>query len=126
MDKSAEEFREAVLDVIRFLADPDEQRTFASRVTYSDYSSEFFFWWFDDFDPETSLYRAAFSETELAALKSFAATYESSDRELGQNDRSIDDLLETPAWSRLVHAARRTVEAVALQPNQSLESTRGE
>jgi hypothetical protein len=95
--------------VLDFLSRPDEQREFASKAHYEDYASEFYCWWFDDFYPDSELFRAAFSDAEAAVLKRFSAQWEAADARLGDEARDISQLLSEDAWQLVVGAAREAL-----------------
>jgi hypothetical protein len=75
-------------------------------VHFEDYASEFYSWWFDDFHPESELFRATFSDAETAALKRFSAQWEAADARLGDEPRGISQLLSQDDWQLVVNAAR--------------------
>lgn len=93
---SPNEFREAQLSTLRFLADKAQQLDFARNVHYDDYASEIYFWWLDVFDPEDEVFTAAFSAAELAALSRFADLYREFDRRLPERRRTMEELHATP------------------------------
>jgi len=113
--------REGAINVLDFLASASRQRFFAAKVFYADYASEFFEWWFDDLGvpPRDELLQGAFNSTECAALERFSKTFEEADKELGEIDRSIDDLLALPAWRSVMKAAAEAHRALAGESTQS-------
>jgi len=109
MDDIAQAFRATRIDLLDFFADPKEQRSFAARVPYEDYESEFFCWWFDDFHPHSELFSRAFVASEIDTLSTFSAVWERESILFGQSSRPIDELLSTNGWHSVVEAARHAL-----------------
>jgi hypothetical protein len=103
-------FRESRLSVLDFLSRPEAQRDFASKVHYDDYASEFYCWWFEDFHPDSELFRVAFSDAEAAVLERFAAQWRAADARLGDEPRDISQLLAQHDWHLVVKAAGEALE----------------
>jgi hypothetical protein len=98
------------LSVLDFLSRPEAQRDFASKVHYEDYASEFYCWWLDDFHPDSDLFRATFSDADVAVLKRFTAQWQAADARLGDVPRDISQLLSQDDWQLVVKAAREALE----------------
>ena len=109
MDEIAKSFRATRIDLLKFYADPTEQRSFANDTHYDDYESEFFCWWFDDFHPGSELFKRAFVANEIETLTAFSAVWGRESALLGEVARPIDDLLSTSGWSSVVEAARHAL-----------------
>lgn len=126
MDDAAKEFRESRIEILGFLAVPSAQRDFAEKVPYDDYSSEFYCWWFEDLHPESSLFQAAFSSTEISVLSKFTAKVDRVDSQLGQNNRSINELLSCVEWQAVVAAAQEALLAINETAGERAEKKGGE
>jgi hypothetical protein len=125
MEQSALEFRRSRLDVLRFISDTAEQRAFALKVHYDNYSSEFYSWWFDDFHPDGQLFSSAFLPREVDVLRRFSEAYGVIDSDLGDDSRGIQELQATPQWGRVMAAAKEALEALGQsQPNNRIERSR--
>ena len=107
MDDIAQGFRESRLNLLELIASPTEQRTFAAKVPYGDYASEFYCWWFDDFHPDSDLFQQAFLPNEIEILRYFSSTWEREDSVLGQTDRAIEELLSNDNWCSVIEAAKQ-------------------
>jgi hypothetical protein len=106
MDDTACGYRDSILGLLELIASSEEQRTFAAKVPYDDYASEFYCLWFDDFfHPDSDLAQRAFRPNELDILRSFSVIWEREDTVLGQNDRSIEELLANANWCSVIEAA---------------------
>jgi hypothetical protein len=106
MDEVAKGFRDSRLNLLDFFSKPLEQRAFASRVPCDAYAEEFYCWWFDDFYPESDLFRRSFQAEEIEALRSFSSVWAGRADAIGQLQRSVDDLLDDDGWRAIIEAAR--------------------
>jgi hypothetical protein len=107
MDSDARGFRESRISMLDFLANPVKQLSFAERVYYDDYASEFYCWWFDDFYPESKLFQQAFQSPELEKLRTFSDAWQRESEVLGETPRSMKELLSNCNWSAVVDAAQK-------------------
>ena len=106
MDEVAKGFRDSRLGLLDFFSNPQEQRAFASRIPCDDYAEEFYCWWFDDFHPESQLFRRSFDAPEIDVLRSFSTVWAGRADAIGQLQCSIDDLLDDDGWRAIIEAAR--------------------
>lgn len=106
MDEVAKGFRDSRLDLLGFLSNPREQHAFAARVQYDDYAEEFYCWWFDDFHPESDLFKRSFAPAEIDILRSFSSEWEGQADAIGQLQFSIADLIDDDGWRAIIEAAR--------------------
>ncbi|MFT4938311.1 MAG: hypothetical protein ACI88A_001335 [Paraglaciecola sp.] len=58
----------------------------------------------------TDLIRQSFTIEEVVGLQNFTATFDKSDINLGDVDRTIDDLIVTPDWVKVIDAASNALE----------------
>jgi hypothetical protein len=126
MDSSAQDLRQAGFGILHFLASPDAQSKFAAEVYYADYAAEFSCWWFDDFaidseTPQTDLIYLSFSNEEIILLQEFTRTYSELDANLGEVDRTIDELLDNPNWIKVIEAAAEVLVSVRAIATHSSE-----
>jgi hypothetical protein len=106
VDDDAKLFRNSRIGLLAFIASADQQQTFAAKVHYDNYASEFYCWWFDDFHPESDLFQRAFRPHEIELLSSFSAGWEQTDSAVGEVPRTIEALLANASWVALMAAAR--------------------
>ena len=112
MDDVAQEFRKSRLDLLGFFASPHEQRAFASRVPYGDYATEFHAWWFDDFHPESELFRGSFNDAEIELLQTFSHSWSGTLDAVEQSQGSIERLLGSSGWRLVVAAAQQAKASI--------------
>lgn len=98
--------------MLEFLSDPRQQLEFATRVTYDNYSSEFYCWWFDDFVPDSELFQAAFTPSEILLLQRFSSRYKEIDLLLGERKRKIETLLACAEWQQICATALDALKAL--------------
>ncbi len=69
--------RPQLLGLLELLASREKQLDYQQRVPLVNIKNELFCMWFDDlYVPESAIFRQAFSEEELTALRSFNECYE--------------------------------------------------
>lgn len=106
VDARGANFRDTRIDVLRFLASAEEQRSFAGRVSYEDYASEFLCWWLDDFHPDGELFLSAFAPAEIQMLQGFSLELEAHGIALGSSVRTITQLHANEEWLKVMAQAR--------------------
>ena len=112
MDEASKSIRASALSTLAFLASPDAQREFASKVHYANYQSEFACWWFDTFIPEAY---DCFTANELPILKEFSAIFDASLHDLSDTPTTIEQLLATETWRKIVADASRACASLRVQ-----------
>jgi hypothetical protein len=112
MSISGADFRKTRIDVLRFLASGEEQRDFARRVHYEDYGSEFLGWWFEDFVPDSELFRSAFAPAEIEILRRLSSELKAHDVALEDSVRTITQLQGDSNWLKVMAAARAALESL--------------
>jgi hypothetical protein len=112
VDEAAKNIRESALNTLTFLASPDAQREFATKVHYANYRNEFACWWFDTFIPGAY---DCFSASELPILREFSATFDASLQSLSDAPTTIEQLLADETWRNVVAAARHACASLRVQ-----------
>jgi len=111
MDDVTHQFRLSRTDLVEFIASETKQREFAGDVAYANYADEFYEWWFEDWHPESPLFKKAFTSKEIEILEVFTKTWQTFDADLGEN-LSIDDLLANTTWAQIMGQAKLTLSAL--------------
>ena len=70
------EFREHMIDLLKTIASPAMQMEYENNVPIANVPAELVCQWFDDFHPETELFKSSFSSGELNELSKFTEFYD--------------------------------------------------
>jgi len=114
MKIEAVNFRESCIEILKFLADPEGQRKFSSKVEYDDYKSEFIAWWFDDLAFETlpdgtDLIHKSFSQDELIALQKFTSFL---NEHANSKTQTMEQLLGDTCWLNIIKEAAAALKNI--------------
>ena len=111
MDATAKQFRESRLTLLAFYASPQQQLEWQSRTPTLD-SDEIMCWWLDDWHPESSLFRAAFAELEIAMLASFSSDFGRVADKFAAAGPKVAELLIDRDWQAVIANAQALVGAL--------------
>lgn len=111
MDETAFQFRESRIRILEFIASENMQVEFASKTSYGNYAEEFSEWWFEDWHPESPLFKKAFQNSEIEHLRKFSSAWEALEPEFC-NNMPINELVGNPAWKQVMVSAKQIVSAV--------------
>ena len=70
--------------------------------------------WFDDFHPNSELFRQAFSEKEIVLLEKFTHDF---DEQVDKLPNNLEALLASTEWKFVMHKARVMLEAAGWEAN---------
>ena len=123
MTESEQSIRESLLNTLAFLSSVERQLQFAREVSYPSYQDEFACWWFDTFLPEEQSALNMFTRDQLDVLKCFSETFERESATVGSGPLSINELLASQAWGRVIESATRTQRVLEALPNPTFQRT---
>jgi len=102
--------RPQLVGFLELLASREKQLDYQRRVPFVNIKNELLCMWFDDlYVPEDQIFKRAFSDEELAALRSFNECYEEQAKALKLVPGGIEAWLENDAWARVMGKAAETL-----------------
>ena len=102
--------RPQLLGLLELLASREKQPDYEQRTPLVNIKNELFCMWFNDlYVAESEIFRQAFSEEELTALRSFNECYEEQAEALKRAPGAIETWLENDAWARVMRKAAETL-----------------
>lgn len=111
MDETAFQFRESRIRILEFIASESRQVEFASSTNYGNYAEEFSEWWFEDWHPESPLFKSAFQNSEIDQLRNFSSTWDALEPEFC-NNMPINELVSNSAWRQVMASAMQILTVV--------------
>lgn len=111
MGQSCDAIRVGIFDVLRFIADSEQQTALQHRAPHVDVPAEIFCMWSDDLcHPETAEFAEAFTAPEREVLATFDQAFNDIMSSLPQALAPLDAFIQSEAWQRGREAARRTLD----------------
>ena len=97
-----------MIRLLQTIASTQKQRTFQRGAPAANVAEELVCQWFDDFHPESELFRQAFTAREIAPLVWFHRVF---DKRANSRPNSFDSLLNSGEWTEVVRQAQITLDA---------------
>jgi len=91
------EFREHMIDLLKTISSPKMQMEYENNVPIANVPAELVCMWFDDFHPETELFKSSFSSNEIKELAKFTEFYDARVEEI-PDDGSVSKLQTNREW----------------------------
>jgi hypothetical protein len=108
-------FRESRIQILEFFGSAEQQIEWQGRTPTLD-STECMLWWIDDFYPDSALFKASFSRTEIAMLSKFDELFHSAtDKHLGSGPK-VEQLLQESGWNEVMMEANRIASMLRNTP----------
>ena len=111
MDARGRAFRNSRIELLEFFGSVDQQLAWQTRTPSLD-SGEVLCWWAEDYCPDTDWFRSAFSEAEIALLRSFNDHLERVFAKFGTHLPQMSVLVNDKDWITVVGDAAQLAGAL--------------
>ena len=103
-----------MINLLRTIASPEKQTAYQKNVPIANVANEIVCQWFDDFHPNSELFRQAFLEEEIKLLEQFTRVF---DKQVDKLPDNLEALLASAEWEFIMSKARVTLEAAGWKEN---------
>jgi len=97
-----------MIDLLKTIASPAMQKGYEVNVPVANVPDELVCQWFDDFHPETELFKNSFNDSEINELTKFTEFYDSRVKAI-PNDGGVAKLQTNKEWLEVQSYAKEIV-----------------